>query len=65
MDQDDKEALELTQVSLTELGGGLAPANKKVVMPKKMDQLVTSQDSPHKQGQKGGNKMEMEGLKAN
>jgi hypothetical protein len=69
MDQDDKEAIELTQVALTELGGG--QPTKKTVIPKKVESLPGSQESPHKsQGQKGGNhghtggKMDME-VKAN
>ena len=70
MDQDDKDAIELTQVALTELGGG-QPTTKKTVIPRKVESVPASQESPNRQqGQKGGNqgntggKMDME-VKAN
>jgi hypothetical protein len=66
MDQDDPDALQLTQVALTELGGG-QPPQKKVVHPRKVESNPFTQDSPQKDGKKGSQgaqKMDAEVLKA-
>ncbi len=65
MDQDDPEALQLTQIALTELGGG-QPSQKKVIYPKKVETNPFTQDSPQKDTknkQQGGHKMDAEVVK--